>query len=453
MSKQLLLSLKRSFWLIDEQFVNDNIDLVQSFLNGNFDPTIFSALKENNSFYAIDGAINAGSLVTRTRYSSFDNALPGSIAVIKVQGPILKSDNCGDPGSMTQSQFIIDAANHSKIKGTILILDTPGGQVEGTQTAADAVAYHASKKPIISFVQDGMMASAGYWLGAAATKIIASHNTCMIGSIGVMAKLADSATQPKAHIIYADQSSEKNKDFQDAMGGKYDALRQNILNPLAENFIGAIQAARSSKINLKAGDPYKGKLYMAYEALNIGLIDSIGTLEDCIAAIDENISERGTDPNYHSTNNNLNITMKKVSILSIFSSLWGSLGGKLEVGKEEVEIEMTIQKQQELNAKLETISALEAKASDFESKLNTANTALTAANLITAKYTDAQKAILAKEDATAEEISAVDVLASITTLKGKAAVEQPNLHHKGADATDEYAGYTAEEKALLTSKV
>jgi protease-4 len=339
----------------------------------------------------------------------------------------------------------MDAANHPKIKGSILIMDTPGGQVEGTQSVADAVAFHATKKPIINFVQDGMMASAGYWMGASSSKIIASHNTCMIGSIGVMAKLPDSTTEAgKVHIIYADQSSEKNKSFQDAMGGKYEALRKEILNPLAENFIGSVKTAREGKINLSAGDPFKGKLYMANEALQIGLIDSIGTFQDCIDAIEETSNS--------TTNSNLNMTTRKVSILgSMFPFLASFFSAKVEAGKEETEIDFSLEKQKELNAKLETITALETKASDFEKKFNEATASLTAANLIVTKYKAAQKAL--EPEAAEADLDKVDVAAEIAKLQTGAAKTNPKLGHKGADANDEWAGYTAEERALLEEEV
>lgn len=446
MSKALLLGLVRSYWLIDEQFAIDNIDLLHSFINGKFDETKFASLKNDQpAVFAVEGGINAGSLVTRTRYSSFDNAQPGSIAIINISGPVLKADNCGDPGSMSYASFIMDAANHSKIKGSIIIMDTPGGQVEGTQTVADAVAYHATKKPIINFVQDGMMASAGYWMGAYASKIIASHNTCMIGSIGVMAKLPDSTAEAgKVHIIYADQSSEKNKSFQEAMGGKYEALRKEILNPLAENFIGSVKAAREGKINLSAGNPFKGKLYMATEALQIGLIDSIGTFQDCINAIEETSNS--------TTNSNLNMSTRKVSILAaLFPALASFFGSKAEAGKEDIEIDFSIEKQKELNAKLETITALEAKASDFEKKLNDATTSLTAANLIVEKYKAAQKVL--EPQAAEADLDKVDVAAEIAKLQTGAAKTNPKLDHKGADAKDEWADYSAEDKAFLTQKV
>jgi ClpP class serine protease len=446
MSKALLLGLVRSYWLIDEQFAIDNIDLLHSFINGKFDETKFAALKNNQpAIYAIEGGISAGSLVTRTRWNSFDNAQPGSIAIINISGPVLKADNCGDPGSMSYASFIMDAANHPKIKGSILIMDTPGGQVEGTQTVADAVGFHASKKPIITFTQDGMMASAGYWMGANSTKIIASHATCMFGSIGVMAKLPDSTTEAgKVHIIYADQSSEKNKSFQEAMGGKYEALRKEILNPLAENFIGSVKTAREGKINLSAGDPFKGKLYMANEALQIGLIDSIGTFQDCIDAIEETSKSQ--------TNSNLNMTTRKVSILgSMFPFLANFFSAKVEAGKEETEIDFSLEKQKELNAKLETISVLETKASDFETKLNDATTKLTAANLIVDKYKAAQKAL--EPEAAEAELDKVDVTAEIAKLQSGASRKNPTLDHKGADANDEKAKYSAEENALLDQPV
>jgi hypothetical protein len=87
----------------------------------------------------------------------------------------------------------------------------------------------------------------------------------------------------------------------------------------------------------------------------------------------------------------------------------------------------------------------------FRKKFNEASAGLTAANLIVDKYKAAQKAL--EPEATDADLDKVDVVGGITKLQSGAATANPKLNHKGADANDEKAKYSAEENALLDEAV
>jgi len=55
------------------------------------------------------------------------------------------------------------------------------------------------------------------------------------------------------------------------------------LDVLAQHFIDQVNLNRGSKINLEAGDPYKGAMYYADEALAIGLIDGIKSYDELVS--------------------------------------------------------------------------------------------------------------------------------------------------------------------------
>ncbi len=80
------------------------------------------------------------------------------------------------------------AASNPNIAAIVLQIDSPGGEVSGTQQLADVI--KSVQKPVVAFV-DGMMASAALWIGSAADEIIASTPQDIIGSIGTMMSFGD----------------------------------------------------------------------------------------------------------------------------------------------------------------------------------------------------------------------------------------------------------------------
>ena len=75
------------------------------------------------------------------------------------------------------------------------------------------------------------------------------------------------------------ESTEKNGPFIEAMEKDNDKLMEQELSFIAQEFISTVKTNRAGKINLSAGDPFKGKLFYAQEAIEVGLIDKIGSFE------------------------------------------------------------------------------------------------------------------------------------------------------------------------------
>lgn len=212
-------------------------------------------------------------------YSDYDEAERGSVAVIPVIGELTKYGNWCAWGMADIGRRIVEADNHENISAIVLKIDSPGGTVDGTEALAQIV--KSTQKPIVSFV-DGMMCSAALWVGTSADEVIASTNNDEIGSIGVMISFAD--VQPyweergiKFHKIVAEQSKDKNLVFYQALQGNYDAIKKDMLNPLAESFIEAVKENRPNTTS----DQHTGKVFFAKDLIGT-LVDSIGNLDHAV---------------------------------------------------------------------------------------------------------------------------------------------------------------------------
>lgn len=212
--------------------------------------------------------------------SDYDNAPKGSIAIIPLNGVMTRhSQFCGPVGMETMGKRIVEAASHQNISGVIIQADTGGGAMNAINPLKEAILSAKSFVPVIGFV-DERLASAGLMALNHCDTLIASNNLCEIGSLGVMAAFQDFQPSKESdgiifHKMYSDLSPLKNKSMEEALKGNYKRFIEKELNPAAEEAIAEFKSLRT----VSDDDVFKGEMFYAKNALEIGLIDHIGNLE------------------------------------------------------------------------------------------------------------------------------------------------------------------------------
>jgi len=131
--------------------------------------------------------------------------------------------------------------------------------------------------------------SAGYQVAAHCDKIVLEDKMSQVGSIGVFAKFQDfEAYQEKNGLktitVYAPQSSDKNSAYENALKGDFKVLQNDVLKPIADNFINTVRKARPQV----SEETFTGKTYFSSDAIKLGLADSVDTIENVIAQITGN---------------------------------------------------------------------------------------------------------------------------------------------------------------------
>jgi protease-4 len=208
----------------------------------------------------------------------------GPVQVIRINYPIAKYDFCGDPGTQTLQQLIAAGNADKSVQSFVLWLDSPGGQVDGTEALANTI--ESSPKPIIGY-SDHMMYSAAYWLGCSTRELIVhgANNgwNAGVGSIGTMCMWEDRSGKYeqegiKIHTVFATESTDKWGDHFERNNGNYTRLIQE-LDGINSTFIAAVKKNRGGKLNLAQENVLTGKTYNAKEAMKYGLIDKIGDFQ------------------------------------------------------------------------------------------------------------------------------------------------------------------------------
>lgn len=179
------------------------------------------------------------------------------------------------------------ASRDPAVKAVVLRINSPGGTV----TASDLL-YHeienfkkeTGKKVIASIMDLG--ASGGYYVAVSADKIVA-HPTTVTGSIGVI--MLNVNVQGLLEKIGVSGTAIKSSDKKD-MGSPFrpmtqeeQAIFQGIINQMYDRFLSVVAAGRKNLTIDKIRTAADGRIYTAHQALELGLVDKIGYLDDAIA--------------------------------------------------------------------------------------------------------------------------------------------------------------------------
>lgn len=240
-----------------------------------FSPELFATTPTPISMIEVDHSGTAGQEPSHRSH----------FAHIPIHGVLFSQDqSCGPKGQLSIASDVTAAADDPNIAGLLLDIQSPGGQVLGNGELCNAIAYARSRKPVLAYVK-GQASSAAYKAAMQADYIMMNNPDAQVGSIGVMLKYRDnSAKQEKDGMrvvsVVSNYSPEKAAiNFEGATDDDIDAMRTQLLDPLALNFIEAVKSRRPN-VNPKA---LRGASYYTQEALQMGLADAQGTIQDAIS--------------------------------------------------------------------------------------------------------------------------------------------------------------------------
>jgi signal peptide peptidase SppA len=181
------------------------------------------------------------------------------------------------------------------VSAILLDVDSPGGQSDGVAEAADLVRRADRKKPVWAHTS-GMMASAAYWIGSAARQVTA-HAGAELGSIGAISIVADQDPEwlrehlgIRLNTFIASQGPNKDPDPETAEGAEF---WQSRIDELGARFVAAVASHRKvseAKVRRNFGG---GWVMPGDKAVEVGMADRLGTLDEAIDALAADPGRRG----------------------------------------------------------------------------------------------------------------------------------------------------------------
>ena len=213
----------------------------------------------------------------------------GAIAVIPVFGSITHradafSDFSGGTSIAALRKMMRRALADPQVGGILWEFDTPGGVVDGVPELADEIAAAKDKKPMAG-ISNTLSASAGYWLMSQLPEI-ASAPSALTGSVGVYMAHADwSSWNEKegvkiTYVSYGENKVEGNPD--QPLSEETQAFWQSQVDAIGQQFEAAVAKGRGIAKKTVRETFGSGRVYMAEDALRIGMVDRIATFDEMV---------------------------------------------------------------------------------------------------------------------------------------------------------------------------
>ena len=212
------------------------------------------------------------------------------IAVITAVGSIVDGyADAGSIGSLTLLERIEQARDDDAVKAIVLRVDSGGGSKSASEIIRQALAHaQADGTPVVASM-GSVAASGGYWISATADRIFAHQNT-ITGSIGIFALIPTLENTMNEYGIFGDGVATTpiagGVSIDRGIQPIYASLIQQVIQSGYDQFLAVV--AKGRNMTPEAVDEIaQGRVWTGTKALELGLVDQIGGLDEAIQAAAE----------------------------------------------------------------------------------------------------------------------------------------------------------------------
>ena len=213
-----------------------------------------------------------------------DYKAKNKIAVIYADGEIVGGTDKSEVAGDRFASIISKVRKDDSIKAVVLRVNSPGGSVIAADKIKNELDLLKAEKPLVASY-GGYAASGGYWISANCEHIFSDAGT-LTGSIGVFSMIPDFSKTAKnlAHVNITTVKSHEHADMYTLMR-PFDeqelATQQTLVDDIYTAFVSNVSQGRKLEPDY-VDSIAQGRVWTGAEALEIGLVDEIGTLEDAI---------------------------------------------------------------------------------------------------------------------------------------------------------------------------
>ncbi len=222
------------------------------------------------------------------------SAMFPNIAVVYASGSIHSGkSNPNSIGDETLVKAVKEATEDPFIKAIVLRVNSPGGDALASDLIWDALMAAKEKKPVVVSMGD-VAASGGYYISCMADKIFADANT-VTGSIGVFLIIPHTGKlfENDLGIHYSRVKTAEHADmsylsmnlnsFSRPLTEEEKKIFQEGVDETYQDFLSRVDEGRATFSSTAEVDSIgQGRVWSGTDALEIGLVDTLGTLKDAI---------------------------------------------------------------------------------------------------------------------------------------------------------------------------
>ena len=206
------------------------------------------------------------------------------IAILYADGEIIDGEGKQDVAGDYFARVISKVRADSTIKAVVFRVNSPGGSVLASEKIKAGIELLMKEKPVVASYGN-YAASGGYWISNNCDKIY-SDATTLTGSIGVFSMIPDlsKTVRDLAHVNIVTVGSSKHADMYSLMRPldqeELDYMQASVEN-IYTRFVNTVSEGRGLEPDF-VDSIAQGRVWAGSDAIKIGLVDEIGTLEDAV---------------------------------------------------------------------------------------------------------------------------------------------------------------------------
>lgn len=207
------------------------------------------------------------------------------IAVVYAEGDIVDGEGTSNVAGNTFASMLAEIRADESVKAVVLRVASPGGSVLASDKIKSEIDLLRAEKPVIASY-GSYAASGGYWISANCDKIF-TDKTTLTGSIGCFSMIPDLSKTAKdvLKVGVTLVGSSKHSGMYSLMrplDEEETAYMQKSVETIYTQFVTTVSEGRDLTPEF-VDSIAQGRVWTGSDALEIGLVDSIGTLEDAIS--------------------------------------------------------------------------------------------------------------------------------------------------------------------------
>lgn len=204
-----------------------------------------------------------------------------NVAVIIAEGGVVKSGDGLSSNKITK--LLKEAREKESIKSVVLRVNSPGGSALASDEIWREVKLTNEVKPVIVSMGD-VAASGGYYIAAGASRIFAQENT-ITGSIGVFGVIPFTGNMLEDKLGLSFDRVQTNNHAVMSTNKRLDEVEMEAIqaevDEIYEDFLEIVADGRKMS-KASVNEIARGRVWTGKDALNIGLVDEIGGLNEAV---------------------------------------------------------------------------------------------------------------------------------------------------------------------------
>jgi len=212
------------------------------------------------------------------------------VGILTIDGLMAKRMNLmaaisgGTSTQLLQRDFGL-AMSDPEVHSILLVIDSPGGEVSGTQEFCNQIFEARGIKPIVA-VCEGTMASAAYWIASSADEMYISSGTAQVGSIGVVASHTDmSKAEANRGVKITEIAAGKYKrvasEHEPLSAEGHDVLKDQV-DQIYTVFVDDVARNRGVSSEKVLSEMADGRIFIGQKAIDAGLVDGKRTTQQAL---------------------------------------------------------------------------------------------------------------------------------------------------------------------------